>query len=273
MRPVPLRELCVVLALLVTALAHASLAQAPPACPVADRPPIEASPHLAYESDALDDFLSYGGFVVRLDERRSLPLFTIHRLTPDAITLRGGPAARRRSTFRVVDLDNGNLSATDRDYEQSGYDRGHLVPAGDFVWNQGAKDETFTYTNVAPFNPNLNRGAWAQLESALRERVRTLQEDAYVVTGALFLDGKTRIGPNELEVPSHYFKLAYFPEHGSMFAFLFDNTIADYFGRLSDFQTTVDFIERMTGEDFYDALHDDCEGVLESMRAPFDGPQ
>ena len=35
-----------------------------------------------------------------------------------------------------------------RNYKQSGYDRGHLCPAGDRKYNQSAHDETFLTSNI-----------------------------------------------------------------------------------------------------------------------------
>lgn len=37
-----------------------------------------------------------------------------------------------------------------QDYFRSGYDRGHMVPAADAKLSQGAMDETFLLSNIAP---------------------------------------------------------------------------------------------------------------------------
>ena len=54
-----------------------------------------------------------------------------------------------------------------------------------------------------------------------------------------------------------------------MYAFLFDNGISEYFGLLNDYQTSVDNIEKITGEDFYDNLDDLIENKIESVVFPF----
>lgn len=44
------------------------------------------------------------------------------------------------------------------DYTNSGYDRGHMAPAGDAVASQAGMDETFLLTNIAPqIGPGFNR--------------------------------------------------------------------------------------------------------------------
>lgn len=229
------------------------------------------SPHLLYESDPLDTFVARTGFVVRYDAVRHQPAFTVHELRPEALAADGRPPAVRRSGFRVETIEGGGLTARDADYAGSGYDRGHFVPAGDFVWDQAGKDETFTYFNVAPFNANLNRGAWAVLEGAVRDLVSQTGGAAYIVTGSLFVFPTGTIGPDSLVVPSHFYKLVYHPATDAAYAFLFDNTVIGYAGDLSDFQTTVDFVEAVAGEDFYDRLDDACEGPLERALTPLVG--
>jgi endonuclease G len=78
---------------------------------------------------------------------------------------------------------------------RSGYDRGHMVPAADAKISQGAMDETFFLSNVAPqVGDGFNRHCkylycmttrlmidWAYLEDFCR-RLTTNFEDVYVFT-------------------------------------------------------------------------------------------
>ena len=222
--------------------------------------------HLAFESNKGDSILFYKGYTVVFSYRYNLPLYTFHVLTTEQLIADSiRVPVKRSNSFYPTFLPVGTLSATNIDYSKSGYDRGHMVPAGDFVWDKELKDETFFYTNINPQIPNLNRGIWAHLENQIRSRVLQLVQEAVVVTGVVFNpDCQERIGPNGLCVPVAFFKIVFFEKRNEMFAFLFDNTIDYYQGDLSDFQVTVDFLELITGEDFFDLLDDEREALIES---------
>lgn len=54
-----------------------------------------------------------------------------------------------------------------------------------------------------------------------------------------------------------------------MFAFLFDNTIEEYVGDITQFQVTVNAIEQITGEDFFDLMNKEEQEILESELIDF----
>ncbi|MDZ4196107.1 MAG: DNA/RNA non-specific endonuclease [Candidatus Izemoplasmatales bacterium] len=227
--------------------------------------------HLKYESNKGDSILYYKGYSVIFSYTYNLPLYTFNLLTIDnLLTDIDRPPVKRSSTYFTTRLPNGTLSATNVDFKYSGYDRGHMVPAGDFVWNKELKDETFFYTNINPQSPNLNRGLWANLENQIRTQVLRYSVDVYVVTGVLFNPAhKVQIGPNQLCIPVSFFKIVFFDECNVMYAFLFDNTIDTFYGDISDFQVSVDFLEQITGEDFFDLLDDHIEQEMESAIVRF----
>ena len=107
--------------------------------------------HLAFESNKSDSILYYQGYTVIFSYKYNLPRFVFEFLTVDQLTLDSTrTTAKRSSSFYPTTLPNGKLSATNRDYLKSGYDRGHMVPAGDFVWNKELKDETQTSIHKRP---------------------------------------------------------------------------------------------------------------------------
>jgi endonuclease G len=73
----------------------------------------------------------------------------LEHLTKESLK-RGEGVDRSRSRF-LEDLDiPEKFRAKLADYVKSGYDRGHMAPAGDAKYSQGAMDQTFLLSNIAP---------------------------------------------------------------------------------------------------------------------------
>ena len=71
---------------------------------------------------------------------------------------------KRSNNFREdksIRTGSANLS----DYKYSGYDRGHLAPAGDMKSSNTGMSESFFMSNISPQTPSFNRGGWKKLES------------------------------------------------------------------------------------------------------------
>ncbi len=56
----------------------------------------------------------------------------------------------------------------DTGYKSSGFDRGHMAPSGDFIWDQDINEETFFMTNMSPQTAELNQKTWNKLEEHVR---------------------------------------------------------------------------------------------------------
>lgn len=97
-------------------------------------------------------------------------------------------------------------AADNADYKGSGYDRGHLAPAGDMKWSRDAMQSSFYLTNICPQNRQLNAGLWNDLERQCRSwAVR--YEALLVVTGPVVEEDMKRIGANRVAVPRRFFKV------------------------------------------------------------------
>ncbi len=94
--------------------------------------------------------------------------------------------------------------AVNEDYENSGYDKGHLAPVFQ-AKSQSCADATFTLTNAAPQNPSFNRGQWKKLEGniakELSDQCLPKKYSVYIVTGVV--PGINNIN-NRVNVPSHF---------------------------------------------------------------------
>lgn len=158
-----------------------------------------------------------------------------------------------------------------KDYNRSGYDRGHLVPAADMARNVQTMSESFLLSNMAPqVGRGFNRGIWKNLEERVRKWVRE-RKNIYVLTGPIYIDFKYKtIGPNEIAVPTHFYKIIVScTETGGnldAIAFILPNK-KNPNSMLPKFIISIDEIEKMTGLDFLHELDDQTENKIEAMKA------
>ena len=169
-------------------------------------------------------------------------------------------------------------SATLADYKKSGYDRGHLTPAGDMVFSREAMSETFYMSNMCPQAAAFNRGIWKDLEDQVREWVK-LYGAAYVVSGPVLskpADEYPSIGESKVAVPEFFYKAILVPiykdglEQASpeecadviTIAFVIPNK--NCAGDFWQYVMSVDEVEQITGLDFFSLLEDDIENRVEA---------
>lgn len=167
----------------------------------------------------------------------------------------------RSNNFRIDKLVV-TVSAKSSDYTRSGYDRGHLCPAGDMGFNHVAMQESFLMSNISPQAPDFNRGIWKELEEQVRKWA-TMERKLYVVTGPVFKNNKGTIGRDKVLVPGFYFKIIYDPtDEPKLIAFVLPNEKSDR--PLTDFAVAVDEVEKLTKFDYFSQLPDNQETKLES---------
>lgn len=151
-------------------------------------------------------------------------------------------------------------SAKPADYTKSGYDRGHLCPAGDMTQSVEAMSETFYMSNMSPQEPGFNRGIWKSLEEQVRMWGK--REQIYVVTGPVFKDEKGKIGTSRVTVPGYFYKIVYAPQRSQMIAFVLPNEKSKK--HFTEHVVSVDSVENFTGIDFFFQLSDMLENRLEA---------
>ena len=167
------------------------------------------------------------------------------------------------------DMDVKSGRVTGADYYNSGYDRGHMCPAGDNKWDQKAMEESFLFTNVCPQIHAMNEGPWNDLEMACRRWARDYGS-VYIVCGPLLSKGNHRtIGKNKVVVPERFFKVVLaMQDKPKAIGFIYDNNSHNS-SKMFSHATTVDEIERLTGIDFFPTLEDKIEDVVEAERGYF----
>ena len=127
-----------------------------------------------------------------------------------------GHGTREPSWRFINDIPGGSAIARHSDYNHSGYDRGHLCPAGDRSISSIWMKTTFTMSNIAPQAPTLNRGAWKSTEEWCRSAC-SLYDSISILVIPIFLNRDTTfIGHHRLAVPHAFIKVAWLPSNDSI---------------------------------------------------------
>lgn len=153
-------------------------------------------------------------------------------------------------------------AASWRNYKNSGYDRGHLIPAGDRTYDKEAYDETFLTSNISPQDRDFNAGIWNTLEQQVRYWAKKY-DGVFVVTGGVLQGNLKTIGNEKVAVPDFFYKIVYDPNNQKMIAFVLPNMESKE--SLHNFVVSVDSVEVLTGIDFFPKFDDALEDHLEAM--------
>ena len=179
-----------------------------------------------------------------------------------------GKLSRKSAQF-AEDESLARPRATNFDYMSSGYDRGHMCPAGDNKWDNQALQETFLFSNCCPQRHGLNSGAWNDLEIQCREWAYKYG-DIYIVCGPVLRGNQHKtIGKNRVVVPEAFFKVV-MCMNGTPKAIGF---IYEHQGSSRSMEAhvcSVDKVEQITGYDFFAALPDHIENRIEATANFYD---
>lgn len=99
---------------------------------------------------------------------------------------------------------------TTDDYKNSGFQRGHYVPAEASKWDEDALRASFQVTNIAPQNGGMNGSIWRCYEETIRDWAKQFGTVEVVVGGSVRADGT--VGAVKITVPAHYFAIVYRPD-------------------------------------------------------------
>jgi endonuclease G, mitochondrial len=150
-------------------------------------------------------------------------------------------------------------------YLRSGFDRGHLCPAGDRTRTVKDQEATFVMTNIIPQAPLLNRGLWVEIEKECRRLVRDGKE-LYIYSGTEAIGGIGENGYAELliggiYVPGYVWKVIVVLPEGSrdasrinentqVISLLIPNRDASSQKTMDEFVVTLQELEKKTRLDF-----------------------
>jgi endonuclease G, mitochondrial len=167
------------------------------------QPPVLRNARLAQRTTAL----CYQAFAVLASGITRGPLWSAEHLTAQGLA--GAHATPREGQFHEEDQLPPDDRATLADYVRSGYDRGHMAPSGDMP-DPAAQQQSFSLANIVPQVPELNRGIWEGIESAVR-RLAEQHGELYVVTGPAFQGQQLQSLKGRVLVPTATWKAVYDP--------------------------------------------------------------
>ena len=218
--------------------------------------PVEMSRIL---DDRPSQIIEHKGYTVSFNNETRLSNWVAYELTAEEVE---GLCQRNGRFF--LDPDAIGPQADNEDYRGTGWDKGHIAPAGDMNWDEQAMLESCYFTNICPQNPNLNGGDWRSLEEKCRDYARRFG-NVYIVAGPIVGDTLNgTIGYNEVVVPDAFYKVLLVFKEGKYegIGFYFENVAGHK--PLSTYIRTIDEIEALTGIDFFFTLPDKLEEEVES---------
>jgi len=189
--------------------------------------------------------------------------------------------ANRQSNFHPdATLPKGWYQVTAKDYDGSGFERGHLVNSQDRSRSAEDNSATFLMTNIVPQAPDNNQVAWEKLDAYSRDLANQGKE-LYIVAGGTGTGGEGKNGianslRNNVTVPSTMWKVILVlddPTKGLAGVNANTRTIAVIMpnkqGRnhkWQDFCATVDDVQKLTGYNFFTNVAPDIRAKIDTKK-------
>lgn len=211
--------------------------------------------------DRPEQILHRRGYTTSYNQTTKTPNWVAWHLT--AAHTKGRVQRSQEVFMEDEDIAQGQR-ATDNDYYNSRYDRGHMCPAGDNKWDPLAMTQSFLFTNICPQNHGLNKYEWNDLEMLCRDWARKYGA-VDIVCGPLFATSgeQKTIGRNKVWVPYAFFKVV-LCRQGTPKAIGFVYRNEGKKQAMADAVRCVDDIERLTKMDFFPELDDKTETKIEA---------
>jgi endonuclease G len=206
--------------------------------------------------------IHYLGFDILYDCKKLQPIWVDYTLTAEKVEqTKHSPKVHRHF------MSDTNLmlpQASNVDYKNSGWVRGHMARRQDMKWSEQAVRESDYFTNICPQDSAMNNDIWHDIENLVR-RVATQYDSVHVICGPIFTDNANGyIGPNRLPVPDYFFKTLLVKDATGYHAIAFLCPNNDKTLTMKEAACTVDKVEAMSKIDVYSYLPDQTESTIES---------
>jgi endonuclease G len=90
-------------------------------------------------------------------------------------------------------------------YQNSGFDLGHMCDCEDLSYSVLSQRETFILSNIVPQIPFFNRIIWAKLERETRKQVKETQNDHWVLAASVYDENCSKL--QNITIPKLFEKI------------------------------------------------------------------
>ncbi|MDR1646104.1 MAG: DNA/RNA non-specific endonuclease [Tannerellaceae bacterium] len=207
-----------------------------------------------------EQIIYHEGYTVSYNPEYKIANWVAYELTKEEVAGK----VKRSDKFLPDPMIAQDETATNEDYRQSGYDKGHLAPAGDMKWSLQAMQESFYFTNICPQNKSLNTGIWNALEMQCRKWA-THYGSVLIITGPVIENNLKRLGKHRVGIPNAFYKIICIPSEKKPkgIGFLFENK--NYIQTsIRSMTVPIDSVEQVTGIDFFPSFPLEIQEEMES---------
>jgi len=159
---------------------------------------------------AEEELAHHKGFSVMYDHDARIPHWVFYTWTPANAIER----CKRLSGFAMDPILN---SVSTRLYTNTGYDRGHMVPAEDRQSDPELMRETFYTSNIIPEVPAINRG----IDKKMEEYHRKVPARYAIFVGVVYSSDSPRV--NGITIPNEKYRVVINTDTGDVKVFRFKN--------------------------------------------------
>jgi endonuclease G len=246
------------------------------------------NPSALYLQSNCSEYLPYGipkkvdqvlcrlGYVSGYSYQHKIPMWVAYTVTYSSS--QSDIAIRNDKFLEDISLSPGQYRVLSTDYENSGYDKGHMAPSSLIDATQLSNDQTFLMSNIVPQRPWINRdvyankGVWGAIEDSVSCWVKLKEHNRlYVISGVITSPSPAIIG-NGVTVPQGFFKIIIDLESMESISFIIEDQekSKDDADNLMNYVRTIDYIEGKSGMDFFNSIDMPVQEVIESSKPNID---
>jgi endonuclease G len=217
-------------------------------------------------------------FCAAYDRDKGIPIWTSWQVNSTWVN---GPGVRKDNFIPDATLPSSWYHVVTGDYTGSNFSRGHMCPSADRINTQANNDAVFVMTNMIPQNQNNNGGPWEQLENYERT-LANAGNVLYIISGGYGSGGtdlngtvQTTIAGGKVTVPAKTWKVIMVLPAGTndvsrvttstrCIAVIMNNDNGP-FNAWGTYRVSVDYIESLTGFDFFSNVSPSIQAAIESV--------